>query len=867
MADLAKEVEKSVLLGVLCSPFAFLRSQPLTSHLFLVLCLTSHSPSSPGLTLRVAQRQLAVAQLQRPQLRHLLLRRLVSVPWTVAQRVPLCQCPRQQRRLTSLAPSLPPPLPTPPPPALEKKEKIDVAATAVDVDAIATADVAPIVEAKVAAVQEDKSEEGLENWVHALSIDSAFPGMYPTQEQKKAFVLSKMDFPPAWRKGAGLLKPGPTPIQCKVLPRIMAKVGLGPTGQPLFPGWSTEEANIVAQGEGGSGKTGAYLSAALLRLRHDLKLPQVVIVAHTNALIDGIMKSARNLLPERFQGLVSVATGAEVLALPARQATTAQVIVCMPGQLAKLTHGGGIKRGPGPTDWRNLTMVVLDEADLLLSVNESAAALHDFIVEQAPAAQRLLFSATYASLQPHFPNWNKASEWVCGGKDFVRSGRPHTGERCSARMGADTDDCTACGFPFDGVPPGPLYGCPSAVHSTNGGEPYCRYFALTPAVAEQRRYLKQLLSLFFPELSGGGGGGGAGGQGSTILEPIFTLPPATRGALPRKCICIRTPSGVPKKVQHIVADFSPLSTGAVASESCFTSKVHFLSGLLWNFAKEQPYHLKTLVMCQENDTALRVMHALRECMPRVDGVDYTVLSGTRTTKLLEGDWRDGRLLFAGARDDQAANAAQREEQRANLTKFSSADSSATVLVGTYGTIARGLDITGLTLVVLWDMPQSHEGGGGPDLDTFKHAIKRVGRETQASTFDNQTVLYMVGDNSYPGMGDGGRRGGAAGSGGSSSSDCRALALAQKSHFELLCTMERLELREVDGRPFYTAQAANLKGAGLAPLAAELHTVFTEHIDVQAAYQESETEGQQGSAAAAAALATGGGGAQARGALQ
>jgi superfamily II DNA/RNA helicase len=677
----------------------------------------------------------------------------------------------------------------------------------------------------------------METWVRMLSLEEAFPGRFTaasTYEEKLAFVESRMDIPPDWRFKEGDLKePGPTAIQCRVLPRIMKRAGRAADGSSnAGRGWSEGECNIVAQGEGGSGKTGAYLTAALLRLDHAVKQPQVVILAHTNALVNGIMRSAHALLPERFKGLVSVQSGSEVMALGVGVSTQAQVVVCLAEQLATLTAGGGARRGPGKTNWSRLATVVLDEADLLLEGNSRP--ITDFISLQCPAAQLLLFSATFASLQPHFPHWTEDTEWTCGGADWVGQprDRPYTGALCAQANGKDAEACTACGFPYHGVPPGPLYGCASTRHSTNG-KTYCSLFKETDKVRLQRAALQQLLSLDFSHNHA------AHTFGSTIMEPVFTQPfQLVKGVMPRKGFCLRSPSGVPLRVRHLKADFS----GVVSqSSSSFSSKVHFLAGLLAHFKLAHGVQLKTLVMCQTNPVGERIVHALNQVFknPDLGQTERKVLWGTRECRDLEthstAEWASARLVPSRSKDPQV-RADNRRQQKENIDAFSVlVEGEGPVLVGTFGTTARGLDIKGLDLVVLWDLP---EDNGELDLESCKHAIKRVGRVGQGHStgVTNQAVLYMVGDNCDPTMPP---RDGAS---------YIDLANRQGLVFNLFTSMERIKCRgsEADAaKAFYAATKANLREDDVAPYAAELHKALTESYEEEEAYEGHDAEGRQG----------------------
>jgi len=79
-----------------------------------------------------------------------------------------------------------------------------------------------------------------------------------------------------------------------------------------------------------------------------------------------------------------------------------------------------------------------------------------------------------------------------------------------------------------------------------------------------------------------------------------------------------------------------------------------------------------------------------------------------------------------------------------------------VMVGTYGQCARGLDIPGLDMVVLWESPSTGFGPTSqPDEGSFEHAICRVGRVGQDEGSNSKSwkkscaVIHMLGSSETP----------------------------------------------------------------------------------------------------------------------
>ena len=665
--------------------------------------------------------------------------------------------------------------------------------------------------------------------------------------------------------------PGPTPFQRKLLPAVLR----------------AEAPHVLAQGSSGCGKSGAYLCAALLRCAAATPLTQVLVLAHTNAAVDSICATARMLLPPPpppaagQTPAVTVASGEEVLhgsSSSGQLQAPPHILVCLPSHLARLTAGSGGQGGSSlggtlPLPWQALSLVVLDEADLLLSHAESAGTLQRFQATHCPTAQLLLVASSYAGLRPHFPlrrgggaGSSPGKPWVCGGQDAAPSAagqqqqqRPFTGLLCRARNSPAATACHACGFPADGIPAGPLHGCTGS-HASEGGEPYCAHFPITPAIAEQRRNLALLLGLYFAEhhrpAAAAASGAAAAVPSSTLLHPVYQRGassssratvvvhcsaeeaqshPAAAAAAAAAAATAASPGGAvgaaaasAGTVQHLLADFTPPLTSP--SDSCFVSKVHLLSRLLFNFSTEHACHLKTLVLCSDSDTAIRLTHALRQRMPFFSAAvpaGYKVLWGTREFKALEvgGDWRGGQLLPVeatwgstayGADSSSSSSAAeavaaQRRAQRAHLAEFCAPETRGAVLVGTYGTLARALDAKGLDAVVLWDMPV---GRGGVDLEAYLHALGRVGRAAQGARFPNQLVLHMVGDTAVT-PGEAGR------------GDCRASAEAQAQAFALLTELAGVGVR--GGVPLYQALRLSERNESLAGLSGEVMQALTEEV--------------------------------------
>ena len=165
----------------------------------------------------------------------------------------------------------------------------------------------------------------------------------------------------------------PTPIQEKVIPRILSDPG-----------------DLIGLAETGSGKTAAFGLPMLNLIDENEKYAQGLILAPTRELcmqIAGEMEKFARFIPEIK--LAAVYGGAPFPPQIRALKTGAQIIIATPGRLLDLINKGAARL-------EKLRFLVLDEADVMLNMGFKDEL--DAILEAAPAErQSLLLSATMPS--------------------------------------------------------------------------------------------------------------------------------------------------------------------------------------------------------------------------------------------------------------------------------------------------------------------------------------------------------------------------------------------------------------------------------------------------------------------------------------
>ena len=161
----------------------------------------------------------------------------------------------------------------------------------------------------------------------------------------------------------------PSPIQIKAI-------------QPFLAG-----RDVIGQAQSGTGKTGAFSISVLQRV--DLSMgTQALLLAPTHELvmqIEDVMRKLGAFMPGL---LVRSAVGGTAVSddIVYIKTHAPQIIVGTPGRICDLLHRHAIK-------YEDLTMIVMDEADELLSTGfrENVQSIFSFV---SPSAQVALFTAT-----------------------------------------------------------------------------------------------------------------------------------------------------------------------------------------------------------------------------------------------------------------------------------------------------------------------------------------------------------------------------------------------------------------------------------------------------------------------------------------
>ena len=146
--------------------------------------------------------------------------------------------------------------------------------------------------------------------------------------------------------------------------------------------------DVIAQAQSGSGKTGAFATGALNRVRLDLKQPQALIIAPTRELAKQIHDVVKDLGSQmtglNVQLLIGgTSTEDDVSDL---KANGPQVIIGCPGRVHDI-----LRRQPAIG--RGMQMLILDEADEMLSAGFNEQ-IYNIFQQLNTNVQVCLFSAT-----------------------------------------------------------------------------------------------------------------------------------------------------------------------------------------------------------------------------------------------------------------------------------------------------------------------------------------------------------------------------------------------------------------------------------------------------------------------------------------
>lgn len=146
--------------------------------------------------------------------------------------------------------------------------------------------------------------------------------------------------------------------------------------------------DVIAQAQSGSGKTGAFATGVLNRIRLDSKHPQALIMAPTHELANQIYGVVKDLGTQmtglNLQLLIGGTSTEEDLA--ALKSTGPQVLIGCPGRVHDI-----LRRQPAIG--RGMQILVLDEADEMLSAGFNEQ-IYNIFQQLNTNVQVCLFSAT-----------------------------------------------------------------------------------------------------------------------------------------------------------------------------------------------------------------------------------------------------------------------------------------------------------------------------------------------------------------------------------------------------------------------------------------------------------------------------------------
>ncbi|GBL87069.1 DEAD-box helicase Dbp80 [Araneus ventricosus] len=146
--------------------------------------------------------------------------------------------------------------------------------------------------------------------------------------------------------------------------------------------------NLIAQSQNGTGKTAAFVLACLTRVHTELRYPQVLILAPTYELAMQIGEVAQKMA--KFCEGIEFRYVVKGQTLPRNYTLTEHVLIGTPG---KVFDWGRRQRS---FQFEKLTTFILDEADIMISIqghHDQCLRIHRLL---PPECQCILFSATYS---------------------------------------------------------------------------------------------------------------------------------------------------------------------------------------------------------------------------------------------------------------------------------------------------------------------------------------------------------------------------------------------------------------------------------------------------------------------------------------
>ncbi|GFY74439.1 DEAD-box helicase Dbp80 [Trichonephila inaurata madagascariensis] len=186
--------------------------------------------------------------------------------------------------------------------------------------------------------------------------------------------FEQLQLPPNLLKGVyGMGFNAPSKIQETTLPLLFAD-------PPV---------NLIAQSQSGTGKTAAFVLACLGRIRAELRYPQVLILSPTYELAMQIGQVAQKMA--QFCSGIEFRFAVKGQKLPKGYTITEHILIGTPG---KVFDWGRRYRY---FDFNKLSIFVLDEADIMISIqghHDQCVRIHRMASRKC---QTILFSATYSA--------------------------------------------------------------------------------------------------------------------------------------------------------------------------------------------------------------------------------------------------------------------------------------------------------------------------------------------------------------------------------------------------------------------------------------------------------------------------------------
>jgi ATP-dependent RNA helicase DDX19/DBP5 len=146
--------------------------------------------------------------------------------------------------------------------------------------------------------------------------------------------------------------------------------------------------NLIAQSQNGTGKTAAFVIAMLMRVKPEVKHPQVLCVAPTLELAVQIRRVIVGMAEAMKDVEVFLAVRSNPV--PRGELIKEQIVVGTPGRLVDLTlkfrH----------FDLKKIVMFVLDEADYMIGIQGHRDQSIRIRKALSPACQNVFFSATFS---------------------------------------------------------------------------------------------------------------------------------------------------------------------------------------------------------------------------------------------------------------------------------------------------------------------------------------------------------------------------------------------------------------------------------------------------------------------------------------